>query len=96
MCIDQAAMTFDAWWDDAMLTRKRVAWLHPFDWADFDEGIVAGRAGSFDAAICDGLEGRRLGSRGVSFYIIELVPALARHEYVGPVSGVKRHQSCHH
>lgn len=63
-----------------MLMGERVPRSGPFDWADFDRRVVAGGALNWDyAAVNDGLEGRRLGCRGIAFYIIvELQYALAR------------------
>jgi hypothetical protein len=76
----QAAMSLDAWRYDAVLMGERVARPRPFDWADVDGRVVARGALNWDyAAVHDGLEGGRLGCRGIAFYIIvELQHALAR------------------
>jgi hypothetical protein len=64
---------------DAVLMGERVARSRLFNWANIDGRVVAGGALNWDnGAVYDGLKGRRLGCRGIAFYIIvELQHALA-------------------
>jgi hypothetical protein len=85
-----------------MLMRSCVSRAHTFDRADVDRGVMAGRClNGYNAPIDDGLEGRRLGCRGIAFYIVELHRALAGAQVdVGPKSLTRwgrksTHQSCH-
>lgn len=100
MCDNQATVTLDAWWDDPVLMRMLVAGSWQLRWADLNEGIVAGRrVDGFDAPVCDGLEGGRLGCRGIALnIIIELERRLAWHirAIIISVSRSISYPSCHH